>query len=530
MTTEPDHANWTVRYVSNPAEGLTKHILSGLVSGEELILAAGDDFQGRTSTRLIRNNGYILKLRLEETASEALLQQSVKAEQKLGVFHPEKVWFVVNDGSQSYLGNICPEVIPLNQLLLSPQPDNTDQFVDMVNEILRLSLMVLSRFNQYLDISLSNFGYDKSGDVIYYIDDDLYSAGENDFGALSESIAIILRNYTETPLDAWNEIGQRLRELFDEYFGPSKLGKLSYAIGDPPLVRPEAVDRRNTMLKGMLRKPIPRDQVVPAAKVPDHVGLVVGPKPDGPPVIALLSDIHANVAALDAVIEELTRHNVQKIIITGDVVGYGPDPGACIDRLQQLGNIYIVQGNHDHGAAQMGPEEIIDNFNGVPRDVLLWTQNVLSDNQKQWLENLPREIRTEDYWVMHGSPKDPRKMYGYVYVMTYQDNLDVIEQQDVTRCFYGHTHVPGVYRRRGKQDEHIVQNSVTLKETDYALINPGSVGQPRGGKPGAEFALLSEDMNKIDFYRLAYPTEDLFRRMRESSLPEGLEERILNGR
>ncbi|MDH5631646.1 MAG: metallophosphatase family protein [Gammaproteobacteria bacterium] len=525
---------WAIKHAAQVDDALQSVVIQGLQSGEELKLSsAGNDFRGRCTTRLLRHGGYIIKLRLDESGAtidpEAITTIRAR-EQALGVFHPDKGWFVANDGAVDYLGNICPELQPLNQLFEPEKLGDFTTFQGYVGEMLLRGLRVLARHATYLDISMSNFGRDPGSGQLYYLDDDLYPAGEHDFGALSESIAILFRAYTETPVAMWDEIGGQLRECLDTELGPAVVGKLANAIGDPPLMRPEAIDRRNALLKGLIRKPVPRDVVARPSSSPEPSNRRIGPKADGPPLVALLSDIHANVAALDAVLAQLETRNIVRIIVTGDVVGYGPDPGACVDRLMSLDNPVVVQGNHDHGAAVMKPEEVIDNFNGVPRDVLLWTQNVLSDEQKAWLAALPREVKLDDCWAMHGSPKDPRKMYGYVYVMTYQDNLDVIETANINRCFYGHTHVPGVYRRRGKQDELINRDKIVLKPEDFALINPGSVGQPRGGRPGAEFALLSEDLNTLEFFRIDYPKEGLFKRMRESGLPAGLEERILTGR
>lgn len=536
MENQSDSGNWSVLSTvpeDTVAAGKIKDILE---NGQEHELGAANDFRGRVATRVLHLESTILKIRSDVEGDEKSLNEYIHTrhneEHKLGIHHPSKVWFVAKQGDEMVVGNICDELKPLNMVYGEDLPLDPELELGLLTEIYGLSIRIISEYSLYLDIALSNFGIatDMSSDTVFYLDDDFYPAHESDFSILSESLGTLIRTHQYIDLKTWDKLGEQIREYSDKYFGMSVVGKFSYAIGEPPLVRPEAVECRNALLKGFIRKKIPKGHIAMVKDSPVLNAEKVGRKDMGPPKIALLSDIHANAAALETVIRELENHNITRIIITGDIVGYGPDPGACIDILSSLDNLEVVQGNHDFGAGSCSAEEIIDQFNGIPRDVLLWTQNVLSDTQKTWLHTLPKEIRNEQYWVIHGSPKDPRKMYGYVYVMTYEDNLDTLEKEKMHRCFHGHTHVQGIYVRKGKLDSHIQEEKVTLESGDFALINAGSVGQPRGGKPGAEFALLSEDLNEVEFIRIDYEKDQLFRRMREAGLHEGLQKRISNGR
>ena len=518
-----------------PADSpLASAIPVALAQGEELLLASGNEFKGRVATRLLRHQQHVLKLRLDITGTEAALMDVSRSrhelESRMRLHHPDKTWFVAVNGEERYAGNICPELAPIDQLLDAGELPDTDDFAAVLYEIFGMAFRAIADLSLNLDVSLSNFGMNTDTRSLYYLDDDVYEATADDFSMIIESISSMIRNNQDTPIEAWDRLGQAIREFVDQRSGPATVSRITYTLCEPPLLRPEAIERRNAVLKGFIRKKIKRSQVFQASKQPEITTARIGRRERGTEKIALLSDIHANAAALDAVLDELEKHNIISIIVAGDIVGYGPDPGACIDRIRQLDNLTVVQGNHDHGAGTLNPEEVIDTFNGIPRDILLWTKNVISDEQKTWLQSLPTEVRNDEFWLVHGSPKDRRKMFGYVYIMTYTDNLDVLVNEQVTRCIHGHTHVQGVYVRRGKQDVHLQDSRVTLEPTETALINPGSVGQPRGGKPGAEFALINKDMHDIEFFRIEYSTDDLFLRMREAGFPETLQTRISNGR
>ena len=131
--------------------------------------------------------------------------------------------------------------------------------------------------------------------------------------------------------------------------------------------------------------------------------------------------------------------------------------------------------------------------------------------------------------MVHGSPVDKTFFNGYVYKMTYGDNLDNLQQRQLTMCMHGHSHVQGIYYRKGKLDDFICEDKVDIEKFDHSLVCPGSVGQPRSNRPGAEFAILTRSLNQVEFFRLDYDLEKTVDDMRSYRFPSQLYERLLVG-
>lgn len=234
--------------------------------------------------------------------------------------------------------------------------------------------------------------------------------------------------------------------------------------------------------------------------------------------IAVLSDIHANLVALDAVLASVG--SVDAIWHLGDVVGYGPEPDAVVERLDAAGAVG-VRGNHD-AAAIGGPE--IDWFNPDAREAMLWTRQVISDRTRRWLEALPERRTEHGFLLVHGSPRDP--IWEYVTsVPVARANLAVL---DGSHALHGHTHIPAIYRDDDGRVEAAAPaegSSITLDERRI-LVNPGSVGQPRDGIPTASYLVLDTDALRCTWRRVAYDIPAVQRRMTELRLPERLSARL----
>jgi predicted phosphodiesterase len=238
--------------------------------------------------------------------------------------------------------------------------------------------------------------------------------------------------------------------------------------------------------------------------------------------LAVLSDIHANLAALDAVRDDLPE--VDEIWVLGDIVGYGPQPNEVIRRLQELG-ARSVMGNHD-GAA-IGT---VDSawFNPDAASAIHWTSGVLDDNSRAYLAALPEVRRDGELTAVHGSPREPI----WEYITDASIAADNLGAYDTRLCLYGHTHVPVIYRADGI---HITVIAATASspialDTRRDLINPGSVGQPRDGNPDASYLMLDTEAGTAEFHRVRYDIALTQRLMREASLPRWLVERLSIGR
>jgi predicted phosphodiesterase len=237
--------------------------------------------------------------------------------------------------------------------------------------------------------------------------------------------------------------------------------------------------------------------------------------------VAVLSDIHANLVALDAVLA--AAGPVDAVWHLGDVVGYGPDPDGVVARLDGIGAVG-VRGNHD--AAACGGNEI-EYFNPEAREAMEWTRRAISRTTLAWLEQLSERREEGDFTLVHGSPRDP--IWEYVTsVAVARANLNVLG----TRFgLFGHTHVPAVFRDDDGRVDAIspAQGSELPLDGRRALLNPGSVGQPRDGIPTASWLLLDTDTKRCSWHRVAYDIAAVQRAMTDAGLPPRLIGRLSHG-
>jgi predicted phosphodiesterase len=237
--------------------------------------------------------------------------------------------------------------------------------------------------------------------------------------------------------------------------------------------------------------------------------------------IAVLSDIHSNLVALDAVLAD--AGTVDAVWHLGDVVGYGPDPDGVIERLSAIGAVG-VRGNHD-AAALGGPE--IDWFNPDARAAAAWTRDTINDASRAWLTAQPVTTVVEEMSLVHGSPRDPLREYITSRAAA-QANLDVLT---TTTGWHGHTHVPAAFVTSDGALGAILPadgEGLALGE-ERALLNPGSVGQPRDGDPDAAYAILDTDAGHVTWHRVPYDIAAVQAAMAAVGLPARLIERLAHG-
>jgi predicted phosphodiesterase len=237
--------------------------------------------------------------------------------------------------------------------------------------------------------------------------------------------------------------------------------------------------------------------------------------------IAVLSDIHANLIALDAVLASIG--SVDAVWHLGDVVGYGPDPNGVVERLTAIGATG-VRGNHD-AAACGGPQ--IEYFNPDARAAMEWTRATIGETTRAWLGRLPERRVDGDFSLVHGSPRDP--MWEYITsIPVARANLAVLS----TRYgLFGHTHLPVAIREGDRGIEPISpgrDSEVALDERP-SLLNPGSVGQPRDGDPRASYMILDTTAARCSWYRVAYDIAAVQAAMEAAGLPPRLVARLTFG-
>jgi diadenosine tetraphosphatase ApaH/serine/threonine PP2A family protein phosphatase len=245
----------------------------------------------------------------------------------------------------------------------------------------------------------------------------------------------------------------------------------------------------------------------------------------------VLTDIHANLEALDACLADARSRGYDRTLVLGDLVGYGGDPNAVVERVQSLEPTAVVRGNHDKVACGL---EQAEGFNAVAKSAALWTLEVLKPAYREWLAALPAgPIDVDDLVeICHGSPFDED---AYIF-----DELDAVRALKVSNrplCLFGHTHFPVTFELSADSFDNVgsagpaqTQLQVQMKPGCKYLINPGSVGQPRDGDPRAAYAIVDTTLRLVELYRTRYAIEDAQAKVVKAGLPEVLAQRLAVGR
>jgi predicted phosphodiesterase len=243
----------------------------------------------------------------------------------------------------------------------------------------------------------------------------------------------------------------------------------------------------------------------------------------------ILSDIHGNLEALEAVLADAAARGYDASLVLGDLVGYGADPNAVIDRVRALAPVAVIRGNHDKVASGI---EDAEGFNAVARSAVQWTYEALSPEHREYVATLPAgpQLIDEQIEICHGTPYDED-----AYVFDELDALRALESAERPICLFGHTHVPIVFVRStdgldllGADGQATAR--IPLTASLRYLVNPGSVGQPRDGDPRAAYAILDTTARVVELYRIEYPVETAQVKIREAGLPEVLARRLGVGR
>lgn len=242
--------------------------------------------------------------------------------------------------------------------------------------------------------------------------------------------------------------------------------------------------------------------------------------------ILVISDVHANLVALESVLKATSDIGFDDVWSLGDIVGYGPRPCECVDLVREISPNVSIIGNHDWAA--IGRLDLED-FNPIAKYASQWTTMKLGMDHLQYLESLPNRMIEDDWTLVHGSPQHP--VWEYVY----NARIAAINFgfYDTRICFIGHTHIQ-LYitedsascniQPRQPEDMEIIDVS-----NERIMINPGSVGQPRDGDPRAGCAIFDTDEMTVTFRRIPYEIKQTQQQMRNERLPESLVLRIAMG-
>lgn len=241
----------------------------------------------------------------------------------------------------------------------------------------------------------------------------------------------------------------------------------------------------------------------------------------------ILSDIHSNLEALEAVFRAVQRRRYDAVLCMGDLVGYGASPNPVVSRLRRARNLFVVRGNHDKVCCGI---EDGSNFNSAARTAAHWTLHHLRPENREFLLKMPQGPRevAPGIWIAHGSVPDED-----AYLFSDFDAFQSFESGAFQVCFFGHTHFPSVFKRveEGVEFSPLKGDVVELLLEPGAryMINPGSVGQPRDRNPKAAFAEFYPESRRLVVRRVAYDAAAAGAKIKSAGLPENLANRLLVG-
>jgi predicted phosphodiesterase len=238
---------------------------------------------------------------------------------------------------------------------------------------------------------------------------------------------------------------------------------------------------------------------------------------------AILSDVHGNLESLQRALAATDPDDL--LVSLGDNVGYGPNPNECVAILRERCK-HAVLGNHDLAALENFG---VENFNNAARAAMAWTQNVLDEPSRAWLNTLPYELRFPDFLLVHGAP-----VTYFDYILDKDSAAAAFERTDAPVVFIGHTHIAeywscgddGVIGHKHMQHG----GDLVLESGKRYIVDVGSVGQPRDLNPEASFVFYDPEARRVQWVRYAYPIEEVQRKMRAARLPAYLADRLAVGR
>jgi len=489
-------------------------LIEQLLQAEVVTLSHHGEFTGKPATRLYADEILVLKINTSRIFPSADLAEKwcriqIDKEKGYGLYHSERTWLTLSMDDGWLTANVTPRLQPLH--IVDYSSLQKSECVELLAKVMVCYIDFACRFNLRLDEGLSNFAV--WGDGIVYLDDDIY--GWDNFSSFSAMLAHWLRKSDILSLDveSWRKLGERLKPLLSQYSSEAD-DMVCAAVED------QIVGKHEAMKQAFIYVLRPKYTLSPGTVGSEIFAL------DEP--IGLLADIHANLPAFEAVLATLDKRGVRQYLMLGDVVGYGPNPKACIDLIRQR-NIYCLRGNHDHYVAHEGDVRVAMGM--MAKRMADWTIAQLDASDRAWLGDLPVRYRSKDWMAVHGAPVDKSFFNAYVYDMTSERNLEYLAVSDIHICLHGHSHIQGLYALDGHC--HLpfwCPEQVDLNGLDAALVCPGSIGQARGGIAKAQAAVFYPDTLSVEMLSLNYDTKPLIADMQQFNFPAELIARIHEGR
>ncbi len=239
---------------------------------------------------------------------------------------------------------------------------------------------------------------------------------------------------------------------------------------------------------------------------------------------ALISDIHGNLEALNSVLKKLEEIGYDAILVLGDVVGYGADPGECIEKVKLIG-AFVVKGNHDEAVVNVEERKFMNIY---AREAIEWTASNLDEAHKIWLRNLPYRISPfEGFEITHAEWEKPE---NWTYIFDEYEARYQFKFMKEELGFYGHTHIPMIFEKtKDGEVKRVDQDELLMIKGNKYMINPGSVGQPRDRDWRASFGIYDSEENFYVQYRVEYDVKTAMKKIIDAGLPEPLAYRLEMG-
>jgi predicted phosphodiesterase len=238
---------------------------------------------------------------------------------------------------------------------------------------------------------------------------------------------------------------------------------------------------------------------------------------------ALISDIHSNTEALEAVLKDAHEQKAESYLCLGDIVGYGAEPSACLERVRGL-NGTVIAGNHDYAVCEKTDTSY---FNTYARKAVQWTMQQLSKTQLEYLGKLPLVYESKNYCLAHGSLNGPE---NWEYILAEEDAMHSFELLKQRILFVGHSHVPFIFTLENGQVSGAEPHDFTLSPGAKYIVNIGSVGQPRDMDNRASYCIFDEEKSSVHFRRIPYDFRSTQKKILDAKLPELLALRLELGR
>jgi len=236
----------------------------------------------------------------------------------------------------------------------------------------------------------------------------------------------------------------------------------------------------------------------------------------------IFSDIHGNLEAFSVVLDAFSQEKIDSYLCVGDIVGYGADPRECIKKFQELSCISVI-GNHD--AAAVGLMDI-EYFNPAAKLAVVWTQQRLTKEDKQFLTSLKYTYQNDELTLVHGTLNNP-EMFDYLLNITLANQTFNLMKRPV--CFVGHSHVPGIFVQEHNKINHLDELQVEISKNKKYIVNVGSVGQPRDGDNRAAYCIYDTDSHLIEIKRIEYNIKEAQQKIAQTGLPLFLARRLSDG-